>query len=97
MPIDIQHRLDAIQAKASLLVDRYKAEKQSKEKAMLTIAEQKQQIQRLQSRVVELTREVEILKTARLTAPTREDVERSRALLSSLVRDIDRCIADLTE
>ena len=30
-------------------------------------------------------------------APERKDVERTRALLASLVREIDKCIADLKE
>ncbi len=97
MPIDIQQRLNSIGGKASVLVDRCRHERELRLEAEAAVAEREREINRLNQRVAELNREVELLKTARLTAPTRDDVETSRALLSGLVRDIDRCIADLTE
>ena len=55
-----------------------------------TIKKQQQEIDRLQQ-------EVEHLKVVTTLTPKREDVEKSRAFLSKLVRNIDKCIAELKE
>lgn len=55
-----------------------------------TIREQKLKIQRLEQQVEYLT----VVSTA---MPGNEDIEKSRAILSGLVREIDKCILDLTE
>lgn len=97
MPIDLQQRLDAISLKARLVVERYENERKARLRAEETVKEQQNEIRRLNRNIADLTRDVELLKVARLTSPTREDIEQSRSLLLDLVRDIDRCIADLTE
>lgn len=55
-----------------------------------TIKEQARTIERLQQQVEYLT----VVNTA-LPAPG--DIEKSRAILAGLVREIDKCINDLTE
>ena len=42
-------------------------------------------------------RQIEQLQVMGVLAPTREDIEKSRAFLTGLVRDIDRCINELNE
>ena len=44
-----------------------------------------------------LRRQVEYLGIVTTVAPGREEVERTRALLARLVREIDKCIADLND
>lgn len=97
MAIDLQERLDNIRVKADMLVSRFE---EQRERCRLL----EQTVDRLEKQVADLTKSLErlkvdneLLRTAGLLNPTREDVERSRAMLSQLVRDIDRCIAELTE
>ena len=44
-----------------------------------------------------LTQEVEYLKIATTIVPDRTQVENSRAILTKLVREIDKCILELKE
>ncbi len=44
-----------------------------------------------------LQQELEYLKMARVVAPNLDDVEKARTTISTLVRDIDKCIAQLNE
>ncbi|MDE5607767.1 MAG: hypothetical protein K2I64_02400 [Muribaculaceae bacterium] len=55
-----------------------------------TIREQKREIERL-------TQQVDFLTVVSTTLPAPGDIEKSRAILSGLVREIDKCIKDLTE
>ena len=54
------------------------------------------QVERQSREIADLRHQVEYLKVATSIAPSREAVEQSRAVLSELVREIDKCIADLT-
>ena len=51
----------------------------------------------LRKEVERLTLETEYLRIATTVAPTTADIERSRAVLSELVREIDKCITELNE
>ena len=44
-----------------------------------------------------LQQEIEYLKLARVVAPNLNDVENARTTISTLVRDIDKCIAQLND
>lgn len=66
------------------------------------IEEERAEAARLRTRVNELTAEVaklkadvEYLTVMRAVAPTASQVEQGRARLAGLVREIDRCIAEL--
>lgn len=55
-----------------------------------TIREQRREIERL-------TQQVDFLTVVSTALPAPGDIEKSRAILSGLVREIDKCINDLTE
>ena len=61
------------------------------------IGQLEQDINRMRAENERLRSQVDYLKMAAIVAPEREDVERTRALLSNLVREIDKCIADLND
>ncbi len=42
-----------------------------------------------------MRQEAEHLKVVHTITPSRDDVQRTRAMISELMRDIDRCIADI--
>lgn len=97
MAIDLQNRLDQIKVKSGMLVERYKQERQQREQLQESVSDCERQIKELKQQIARLKEENEMLKLNGLVNPSREDVENSRTILSKLVRDIDRCIADLTE
>ncbi len=61
------------------------------------IRELEQDNERLQKRIDLLNQENEYLRVVHSVSPSRSDAENTRALLAGLVRDIDKCIADLGE
>jgi len=72
-----------------LLQEKQVADMQNKELVALTNRQQ-QELNRLQQ-------EVEYLKVVTTLNPDRKDVEKSRAFISELVREIDKCISELKE
>ncbi|MDE6324504.1 MAG: hypothetical protein K2L85_10295 [Paramuribaculum sp.] len=97
MAADLQQRLESIRSKASLLTERYVELLEEKRAAEAKIAQLQSTLQRQQHEIDLLRQQNEQLRVVTTLSPKREDVERSRAFLSQLVRDIDKCIAELTE
>lgn len=93
---NLQQRIDSIKSKASLLADRYRAVKRAKESAEMQVAELRTQIARMERELSAKDAEIERLKVTSVLAPNHRDVEATRALLSELVREIDKCIAQLS-
>lgn len=97
MAATLQQRLDSIRSKALLLTERYAEVLEEKRAAEAQIDELRAQLQRQQREMNHLKQQIENLQVVRTISRKREDVERSRAFLSQLVRDIDKCIAELTD
>jgi hypothetical protein len=97
MAANLQQRLDSIRGKATLLTQRYAELLEEKRAADAQIAELHTQLRRQQEEMARMRQEIESLQVVTTISRGREDVERSRAFLSQLVRDIDKCIAELTE
>ncbi len=64
---------------------------------MARVAELEAELENSRKLAGKLQQEVEFLKIATTIAPERKDVEQTRALLAELIREIDKCIADLKE
>lgn len=95
MAQNIQIITESIRAKVEVIANR---------QAMLveTIERQRQEAEKMQRRISELEAEVkrleadrEYLTVVRAAAVTPQQAEQSRAMLAGLVREIDRCIAEL--
>lgn len=97
MAANLQQRLDSIRGKATLLTQRYAELLEEKRAADAQIAELHTQLRRQQEEMARMRQQIESLQVVTTISRGREDVERSRAFLSQLVRDIDKCIAELTE
>ncbi len=97
MAATLQQRLDSIQSKARLLMERYAELLDEKRSAEAQIDELRVQLQRQEREMSHMKQQIENLQVVRTISRKREDVERSRAFLSQLVRDIDKCIAELTD
>lgn len=97
MAASLQQRIDSIKGKALLLMERYAELLDEKKAAEAQIAELQARVQLQQREIDRMKIEIENLKVVTTLTPKREDVEQSRAFLSQLVRDIDKCIAELTD
>lgn len=97
MAANLQQRIDSIKSKARLLAERHAELMAEKRAAEAQIAELRSQLTRQQREMTHMRQQIENLQVVTTLSPRREDVERSRAFLSQLVRDIDKCITELTE
>lgn len=92
----LHQSIDRLKAKAALLTDRYTLVDKARQEAQA-------QVDELQARVRDLSRqlalrdaEIERLKVSSVLSPDHYDVEATRHFLSELVREIDKCIAQLS-
>lgn len=92
---EFQQTLERVAAKARIVAQRYKLIEQQRDQALERAEFLQEELRRRDREILDLRRQVEFLRTATTIAPERSDVERARAILSSLVREIDACIADL--
>ena len=97
MADDLKARLERISNKAMLLTELYVALRKEKEDADYRIEELNNIVNNQQKEIERLTQEVEYLKIATTIVPDRTQVENSRAILTKLVREIDKCILELKE
>ena len=97
MSADLKQRLDSLRTKTVLLLKRHEMLEEAASAARQRIRELEQDNERLQKRIDLLNQENEYLRVVHSVSPSRSDAENTRALLAGLVRDIDKCIADLGE
>ena len=94
---DLQQTLDRLSRKTLGLTERYVAIKQKLEQVQAQLEERDHTIEQLTLKVETLSRENDYLKVVTTVHPSRADVERSRAVISRLVRQIDKCINELND
>ena len=94
---DLQKRLDSLTNKAQLLLKRYAMLEEENTAMKQKINELEATLSRQNRELTDKNRQIEQLQVMGVLAPTREDIEKSRAFLTGLVRDIDRCINELNE
>jgi hypothetical protein len=97
MASDLRQQLDRLKSKAGILTERYSAVKQERNAALAEVAKLQETVTQQQKTIESLQRQIEFQMIATTIAPTRKDVDKSRAVLTELVREIETCIADLTE
>lgn len=97
MAVNLQQQLDRVSAKARLLLEKYRM--LNDEKAALESENErlKADVLSRDRELEKLRREIEYQHVATTIAPDRTDLAQTRTLITNLVRDIDRCIADLMD
>lgn len=91
----LKQRLDRIEGKAVLLARKQAEMRESRKADQTHIATLEELVDRQKKEIQQLTAKVQYLQLSHTVAPTPEDVDRSRDILAELVREIDRCIADI--
>ena len=94
MADELQQTLNRTSEKARIILERYAIMKTRLAELKAKAGELEQVLEKTRA---ENQRLVEFLKMAAVVAPDRADIERTRAILSGLVREIDRCIVDLND
>ena len=61
------------------------------------VDQNERQIKQLQDQIREQGKDYEALKAARMLAVTDQDIEATKKRLSKLIRDVNKCIAILTD
>lgn len=94
---NLQQRLDSLKSKAQLLVERYARMEDARREAESRINDLELEIKRKDREISVLRQQLEQLQVVTTLSPRREDVERSRKFFAELLRDIDKCINELSE
>lgn len=84
-------------AKANLIAERYEILAESHNRAQARIEELEGELDASRKELQKLHNEVEYLRMATVILPNREQIEQTRAIISGLVREIDRCITELSD
>lgn len=94
---DLQQRIDSLRGKAQLLTQRYEKLLSDKREADTTIGELKAKLAEQSKEISLLRQQLEYLRVVSPTSVTPGDAQQSRAILVQIVRDIDKCISELTQ
>lgn len=97
MASDLQNQLESVRAKTRVVGEKYRHLKQAYDSARVEIAELKAQVRSRDEELEKLRMQVEYLSIASTVRLTGDDLKATRAMVADLVREIDRCIADLME
>jgi len=97
MASDLQQQLESVRAKTRVVGEKYHHLRDAYLAAKDEISDLKAQVLARDEEIEKLRMKVEYLSMASTVRLTGDDLAATRAMVADLVRDIDRCIADLTE
>lgn len=97
MAEELQEQITRLKHKAQLLNNRYTLIVEQKQQVEAEIMELKSTVKRQNDEIATLRQRLEFMKVTTTLAPTRDDIESTRAALLQLVREINKCIKDLTQ
>lgn len=87
--------LSRISEKMHVLAQRYDTVCQERTQALERIAELERELLDKEQRIEQLSLRNEYLSVSSTLAPDRDAIEKARNIITELVREIDRCIADI--
>lgn len=97
MAIDLRQQLERVNAKTTLVLEKYALMQERLAQARAEIDSLRQQLLQQQRKVEELELQRQYLMLSHTVAPGADDTRRALDMIDGLVRDIDRCIADIAE
>ena len=96
MATDLHSTIKRILSKSNVLVEKYQALEAEFEKVESEAVRLREENERLVKESQMLRSENDYLKLARSIVPSQDHLAESRAIVNQLVRDVDKCIAQLT-
>ena len=97
MASELQETLARIVTKSKVLVDKYHVLNAEKERFEQVVAQLQSEVEVLKKENEKLSTDNHYLTMARHFVPNSEKVAEAKKMISSLVRDIDKCISQLNE
>lgn len=97
MAVDSKKLVRSLKEKHELLIERYLKAASERDDALRRVADLEFTTRQQERELERLRQKVEYLTVVSSVALSHEEIDKSRALLSGLVREIDKCIIDLTE
>ena len=97
MAIDLQQQLERVNAKTTLVLEKYALMQQRLEQARAEIARLNDDLRRSRQSIEALEMRLEYLSVSHTVASSGDELQRAKAMISELVREIDLCIADLND
>lgn len=97
MASELQETLARIVTKSKVLVDKYYVLNAEKERLEQVVAQLQSEVDVLKKEKEKLSTDNHYLTMARHFVPNSEKAAEAKKMISSLVRDIDKCISQLNE
>ena len=97
MASNVQDTLQRVINKSKILTEKYRALMDERRRVEAANESLSSKNEALEKEIERLRRENEYLRLARTISSTPEQTEANRARISKLVRDIDKCISQLTD
>lgn len=97
MAANLQQLVQSLRSKHEELARRYREATTQRDEALRQVADLEYTVKQQQRDIERLTQQVDFLTVVNTAMPDRDDIEKSRAILSGLVREIDKCIKDISE
>ena len=94
---NLKQRLDSLSSKALLLTERYASLSERHREALQRINDLQSTLERKEKERALMRQQIEERRGGSVLAPNHADVEHTRKFLAELVRDIDKCISELSE
>lgn len=91
----LQETLTRLTHKSAVLVEKYEALRSERDALREQLNQELARLKDLQQQCQQLTDENRYLRMARTVATDTDELARYRAMVTQIVRDIDRCIAQL--
>lgn len=97
MAFDYEAAFTRIINKARIIEQRYNKMLEERKTAVEAMSDLKNQLAEKERIIEQLQIKLEYMQIASSIAPSREQLEKSKTMISDLVREIDRCITDLSD
>ncbi|MDE6135984.1 MAG: hypothetical protein K2F97_00740 [Muribaculaceae bacterium] len=97
MAIDLRQQLERVNAKTTLVLEKYALIQQRLAQARAEIERLNAELLRSRQTIEEMELRLEYLTVSHTVAASGEELEHAKAMIAELVREIDRCIADLND
>lgn len=97
MASDLEATLNRLSEKSRFITERFRVVSRRKDEAEARIAELEKMVRDRDRQIQLMAAEIENLRVSSVLAPTAEAVNATRVMIRELIRDIDRCIADIND